>query len=85
MLWIEELFGVKKPIISMLHFDPLPGDPRWKESDSLDTVIEHARQDLHALQDAEGVEHGVGLLVECRVEDLSVGVGLEEVRTTCEE
>jgi len=51
MLWIEELFGVKKPIISMLHFDPLPGDPRWKESDSLDTVIEHARQDLHALQD----------------------------------
>ena len=51
MLWIEEMFGVKKPIISMLHFDPLPGDPRWKESDSLDTVIEHARQDLHALQD----------------------------------
>ena len=51
MLWIEEMFGVKKPIISMLHFDPLPGDPRWKESDNLDTVIEHARQDLHALQD----------------------------------
>ena len=51
MLWIEEMFGVKKPIISMLHFDPLPGDPRWKESDSLDTVIEHARHDLHALQD----------------------------------
>ena len=51
MLWTEELFGVKKPIISMLHLDPLPGDPRWKESDSLDVVIEHARHDLHALQD----------------------------------
>ena len=51
MLWTEELFGVKKPIISMLHLDPLPGDPRWKESDSLATVIEHARHDLHALQD----------------------------------
>ncbi len=51
MLWIEELFGVKKPIISMLHLDPLPGDPRWREGDTLETVIEHARQDLHALQD----------------------------------
>ena len=51
MLWTEELFGVKKPIISMLHFDPLPGDPRWKGTDSIDTVVEHARHDLHALQD----------------------------------
>lgn len=51
MLWTEEMFGVKKPIISMLHLDPLPGDPRWKEGDSLDVVIEHARHDLHALQD----------------------------------
>ena len=51
MLWTEELFGVKKPIISMLHLDPLPGDPRWKATDSLATVIEHARHDLHALQD----------------------------------
>ena len=51
MLWIEELFGVKKPIISMLHLDPLPGHPRWREGDTLETVIEHARQDLHALQD----------------------------------
>jgi len=51
MLWTEELFGVKKPIISMLHLDPLPGDPRWKATDTLETVIEHARHDLHALQD----------------------------------
>lgn len=51
MLWTEELFGVKKPIISMLHLDPLPGDPRWEEGSSMATVIEHARHDLNALQD----------------------------------
>ena len=25
MLWTEEIFGVKKPIIAMLHLDALPG------------------------------------------------------------
>ena len=29
MLWTEKMFGVKKPIISMLHLDALPGDPRF--------------------------------------------------------
>ena len=36
---------------------------------------------LQSLQDTEGVEHGVGLLVECRVENLTVAVGLEHVLT----
>ena len=31
MLWTEKLFGVKKPIIAMLHLDPLPGDPLYKK------------------------------------------------------
>ena len=26
MLWTEEMFGVKKPIIAMLHLDALPGE-----------------------------------------------------------
>ena len=26
-MWTEEMFKVKKPIIAMLHLDPLPGDP----------------------------------------------------------
>ena len=30
MLWTEKMFGVKKPIIAMLHIDPLPGDPLYK-------------------------------------------------------
>lgn len=51
MLWTEELFKVKKPIISMLHLDPLPGDPMWKYGMSMDKVVEDARKDLHALQE----------------------------------
>lgn len=27
--WLEELFGVKKPIIAMCHLQPLPGDPYY--------------------------------------------------------
>ncbi len=51
MLWIEELFQVKKPIIAMLHLDPLPGDPMWKYGMNMEDVVEDARKDLHALQD----------------------------------
>jgi len=51
MLWTEEMFGVKKPIIAMLHLDALPGDPLFKFGNDMDVVVEHARADLHALQD----------------------------------
>ncbi len=51
MLWTEKLFGVKKPIIAMLHLDALPGDPMFHYGDDMDVVTEHARADLHALQD----------------------------------
>ena len=50
-MWIDTMFGVKKPIITMLHLDPLPGDPRFHHGDYMDRVVEHARADLHALQD----------------------------------
>jgi membrane complex biogenesis BtpA family protein len=51
MLWTEKMFGVKKPIIAMLHLDALPGDPRYKRQTTMDEITEHARQDLRALQD----------------------------------
>ena len=35
----------------MLHIDPLPGDPLYKSENDMDKVVEHAREDLHALQD----------------------------------
>lgn len=49
--WMEELFGVKKPIIAMCHLQPLPGDPHYDAEGGMEKVIECARKDLHALQD----------------------------------
>lgn len=51
MIWTEELFKVKKPIFSMLHLQPLPGDPKFMQGDSMKRVVELARKDLHAIQE----------------------------------
>jgi membrane complex biogenesis BtpA family protein len=59
MLWTTKLFGVEKPIIAMLHLDPLPGDPRWRYGDTMEPVVQHALADLKALQDG-GVD---GILI----------------------
>ena len=45
-----DLFGVKKPVISMCHLGSLPGDPGYNEKDGLKGVIDWARKDLIALQ-----------------------------------
>lgn len=50
MNWMEELFGVKKPIIAMCHLQPLPGDPYYDAEKGMDFVLDCARKDLHALQ-----------------------------------
>ena len=50
-MWTDDMFGVKKPIFTMLHLDPLPGDPRFHYGHCMERVVEHARADLHALQD----------------------------------
>jgi membrane complex biogenesis BtpA family protein len=51
MSWLNETFGVSKPIIAMCHMLALPGDPRYNVEKGLDWVIECARRDLHALQE----------------------------------
>lgn len=57
-MWINEMFGTKKPIIAMLHLDPLPGDPRFgHDGCGLSDAVEHAKRDLDALQ--EGGVDGV--------------------------
>ena len=48
--WLEELFGVKKPIIAMCHLQPLPGDPYYDKQGGMAKVLDCARRDLHALQ-----------------------------------
>ncbi len=56
---LEELFGVDKPIIGMVHLPPLPGSPAYR-GESMDEIIEFALRDAQAL-----VEGGVdGLIVE---------------------
>lgn len=59
MFWTDEMFHVKKPVIAMLHLDPLPGDPRFRWGDTMSQVVKHARADLYALQDG-GVD---GILI----------------------
>ncbi|MBR3749186.1 MAG: SgcQ protein, partial [Firmicutes bacterium] len=51
MPWINEMFHTQKPIIAMLHLDALPGDPAYRRDSSMAQIVEHARRDLHALQD----------------------------------
>ena len=55
--WIQELFGVSKPIIAMCHFRALPGDPYYDSEGGMDQVVEAARQELTKLQ--EGGVDGV--------------------------
>lgn len=49
-LWIEDIFGTRKPIIAMCHLDALPGDPYYDTKSGMKGVIENARRDFLALQ-----------------------------------
>lgn len=51
MQWLEDLFGVRKPIIGMCHLAALPGDPAYDPSAGIESVIDCARRDLRALQE----------------------------------
>jgi membrane complex biogenesis BtpA family protein len=49
--WIEELFGVEKPIIGMCHMRAMPGDPGYDAGKGLAWVYERARSEMLALQE----------------------------------
>src|SRR5215210_627812 len=51
MKWLDDVFGVRKPIIAMCHLHAMPGDPDYDAEKGLGWVVEQARTDLHALQD----------------------------------
>ncbi len=51
MLWTEELFGVKKPIIAMCHLRALPGDPYFDKQGGMKQVVSNALKEVKALQD----------------------------------
>lgn len=48
--WLEDVFGTKKPIIAMCHFNALPGDPYYDPQKGMKDVVEWARKDFLALQ-----------------------------------
>jgi membrane complex biogenesis BtpA family protein len=49
--WINELFGVEKPVIGMCHMQAMPGDPKFDSVKGLDWVYDQARADMLALQE----------------------------------
>ena len=52
---LRALFGTARPIVGMIHLEPLPGAPRW--NGSMDVVLEAAIGDAQVLESA-GV-HGI--------------------------
>ena len=58
-MWTKDLFKVEKPVIALLHLRAMPGDPLFGGEDTMESVIQKAREELTALQDG-GVD---GILI----------------------
>jgi uncharacterized protein len=48
----RRVFGMKKPVIAMVHLGALPGSPLYDHSGGIEAILEGARRDLSALQKA---------------------------------
>ncbi len=71
---LQDLFGVTKPVIAMVHLPGLPGRPRHEKKTSVRAIADALAADIAALQDA-----GVDGLLFCNEADLpyQLGVGPE--------
>ena len=49
---LKAIFGHRKPVIAMVHLGALPGSPLHDREGGLEALVEGARKDLAALQDA---------------------------------
>src|SRR6478752_6358033 len=49
---LKAIFGSRKPVIAMVHLGALPGSPLHDHDGGLEALVEGARKDLAALQDA---------------------------------
>lgn len=49
-MWLSDVFGVKKPVIAMLHLMALPGDPGYDPVGGMAAILERAGRELQALQ-----------------------------------
>ncbi len=46
---LNEMFGVKKPVIAMVHFPPLPGTPLYDEKRGVNGILEDVASDVKKL------------------------------------
>lgn len=64
MTWLQTVFGVRKPVVGMVHLLPLPGTPRHDRAAGLPAIVDAARRDLMALQDG-----GIDSVMFCNEHD----------------
>lgn len=62
---LQRIFGIRKPVIAMLHFPGLPGRPRYDPVGGADRLVDSLAADLRALQTA-----GVDGLLFCNEADI---------------
>lgn len=51
MNWLEDVFGVGRPIVGMCHLPALPGDPGFDSEQGMKGVMQRVESDLTALQE----------------------------------
>jgi len=61
---LETMFGVKKPIIAMAHFPPLPGTPLYNPEQGIPGMLSAMRSDIHIYFD-----NGVDSILFCNEGD----------------
>ena len=61
---LEKMFGIKKPIIAMAHFLPLPGTPLYNPEIGINGMITSMREDVRLL-----LENGVDGILFCNEGD----------------
>jgi len=66
---LQQVFGVRKPLIGMCHLLGLPGRPRHNAAGGVDAITEAVSHDVRALQDAQ-----VGGLLFCNEKDIPYGL-----------
>lgn len=61
---LDELFGVKKPVIAMAHIPAIPGTPRYDPGKGVEGALEAVRKDVNNL-----TTHGVDAILFCNEDD----------------
>lgn len=53
MMKFKTLFGDTKPVIAMVHLNPMPGTPLYDADAGVEGIVEAARRELSVLQEAD--------------------------------